>query len=129
MNYFDGFNPKFIESAETLLNRVLDSLASTEEEKKELLAVLDEHAYEIADNFLRDLNYDCKMVGFKLICFLAAILTKILMPLNENNENEAGAFRWVMDAISQLKYEATLEMSAQAEVLAKQTKIDGGDVI
>jgi len=127
MNYFDGFNPKFLESAETLFNRVIDSLSVTESDKKKLFQLLNEHSYEISDNLLRDLNYDCKMVGFKLICFLAAILTKILMPLNENKENEEGAFRWIMDAISQLKYEATLEMSVQAEGLAKQTGIDGVD--
>jgi hypothetical protein len=127
MNYFDGFNPKFLESAETLFNRVINSLSVTESDKKKLFQLLNEHSYEISDNLLRDLNYDCKMVGFKLICFLAAILTKILMPLNENKENEEGAFLWIMDAISQLKYEATLEMSVQAERLAKQTGIDGVD--
>lgn len=128
MNYFDGFNPRFIESADTLMNRVLDSLAADDKEK--LMQLLDQHAYEISDNLLRDLNYDCKSVGFMLICFLAAVLTKILMPTNDNKVNEDGAFRWVMDAIAQLKYEDTLEISALAEVLSKQEpRINGEDVV
>jgi hypothetical protein len=126
MDYFDGFNPKFLADGDKLFERVVEAL-SKKTDPEEVKKSLDEHCYEISDNLLRDLNYDCKMVGFRLVCFLANILTKVLMPLNDNKANEEGAFRWIMDAIGQLKYENTLDMSVVAELLSKQLRETGDD--
>ncbi len=121
MTYFDGFNPRFIEAGDNLMERVLKSLSSHPARAQ---AILNQYGYELGDNLLRDLNYDCKAEGLRLVCFLASILTKITMPLNDNAVNEEGAFRWVMDAIGQLKFEDSLELAIKAEVLSKQVPDD-----
>jgi len=117
MNYFDDLNPKFVEQGDGLLKKVLEALSKNPARAE---AILNQYGYEICDNLLRDLNYDCKAEGLRLVCFLASILTKITMPLHDNAVNEAGAFRWVMDAIGQLKFEDSLELAIKAEGLSKK---------
>ncbi len=119
MKYFESVNPKFIEAAKKLQDDVISKLAQAAN-LSELDVAHDLHkvAYEIADNLLRDLAYDCKEQGLLLVCLLASTINKILTPEAGNEANEEASLRWIMDAIGQIKYETMLDIALQASKMS-----------
>lgn len=118
---FEYVNPKFLENAKqvetSLISRIAEITHFTPEAVKKQLEA---HAFEITHAMVNDLCYLAKGGGLQFITLLAVTLNKILNPQYENDDNDAASINWILNGISDLKYNEVEEIVETAQSLLEE---------